>query len=110
MLEKFKGMIVAESLENTQVLDGIEVIQEEFAIEENWYIKIVEITRTQIEGLSKQIKEGWYMHFWQNDDVIVVFRNKIFEFRHSDKDSWQPAIDYGINIGIPSEQLDFPIK
>jgi len=49
------------------------------------------------------------MHFWKDKDVIAVFEGKKFAFNYDDKSSWTPAVEYGLSIGIPKEQLDFPI-
>ena len=43
------------------------------------------------------------------DDIIVIFKNKIFNIKYSDKKTWSEAVAYGKSIGIPEEQLDFPI-
>jgi hypothetical protein len=60
--------------------------------------------------LSKVIKPSkWYAYFWSGDEMIVVFRGKIFYQKVNDKNSWEPAIAYGISVGIPKEQLDFLI-
>jgi hypothetical protein len=39
--------------------------------------------------------------------MIVVFRNKTFNQKVTDKTTWEPAIQYGLSIGVPKEQLDF---
>lgn len=44
------------------------------------------------------------------DNVKVIFKNKIFEIKFSDKSTWNEAVAYGKSIGIPDEQLDFPIE
>ena len=70
----------------------------------------VEATPEQIDTLATQLKPtGWYTHFWQGDDVIVVFPNKKFDIKYSDQNTWKDAIAYGEGIGIPIEQLDFKI-
>ena len=40
----------------------------------------------------------------------AVFPGKTFRFIHSDKATWQPAVEYGRSISIPEEQLDFIIE
>lgn len=49
------------------------------------------------------------MHFWQEQDVIAVFKDRKFEFNYDDKSTWKPVIEYGLSLGIPKEELDFPI-
>lgn len=43
------------------------------------------------------------------DEVKVVFREKIFSIKFTDKSTWKDAVTHGKSIGIPEEQLDFLI-
>ena len=43
------------------------------------------------------------------DNVVAVYPNATFSFKHSDKNSWAQAIEHGLSLGIPAEQLDFII-
>jgi hypothetical protein len=47
------------------------------------------------------------VHFWKENKMIVLFKGKKFILDIKDKASWKEAIEYGLSIGIPSEQLDF---
>jgi len=109
--EEYKGIIVEESLENNRIINDIKVVKVEISLEEDpserWHIYTVEVSKEQIEKLSKNIKQKWYMHFWKNKNIIAIFKNKIFEFNFDDKSSWNPAVEYGLSVGIPKEQLDF---
>jgi hypothetical protein len=49
------------------------------------------------------------MHFWKGREIIAVFQGKKFEFNYDDKSSWIPAVEHGLSIGIPKEQLNFLI-
>lgn len=129
----YKGGIIEESLEDISILSKFKIVETVVTDDENpadrWHIHNVEATEDQFEELSKVIKlRGWYAHFWSNNlyviknakkplfpdkndniYVIAVFRDKVFHFNYEDKASWQPAIDYGLSVGIPLEQLDFLI-
>jgi hypothetical protein len=59
--------------------------------------------------MSDQIKEGWYAHFGNGQKLIAVFRSKKFKLQANDKTTWKETVEYGNSIGIPEEQLDFPI-
>lgn len=78
----------------------------------SWGIYGIEIEDSElmetINNIQMNMKsdENWYTHFYNNEKLIVVFRNKIFEIT-PDKGSWQPVIDYGKELNIPEEQLDF---
>ena len=64
----------------------------------------------RIQKFSRYINVGWYMHFWNGNDVIAVFKDKVFEFKHDQKETWKDACDYGRSMGIPEKQLDFLIE
>lgn len=112
----YKGAIIKESLENPDILADFKTIEIVVTEDENpadrWHIHNVEATREQLEKLSKTIKPTkYYAHFWDKDkNIIAVFRDNIFEFNFDDKASWQPAIEHGLSVDIPREQLDFLIR
>ena len=111
--EKYKGNIVEESLEDSRILNkltirGIKITNEENPLE-RWHIYTVYVTEKEIQTLSKQIKPKWYMHFWRDKKIIVVFKDKTFVLDSTDKTSWNDAIKHGLSLGIPKAQLDFPI-
>ena len=41
--------------------------------------------------------------------LCVVFKDKIFTIKHSDKSTRKDVVEYGKSVGIPEEQLDFVI-
>lgn len=111
----YKGAIIRESLENPDILADFKTIEivvtDDIDPADRWHIHNVEATREQLETLSEIIKPTkYYAHFWNKDrNVIVVFRDKIFEFNFDDKPAWQPAIEHGLSVDIPREQLSFSI-
>ncbi|MFA7244642.1 MAG: hypothetical protein WC070_00500 [Candidatus Magasanikbacteria bacterium] len=113
MTDMYKGTIVEESLIDNSIINDFEVINSKISNDENpanrWHLYTVSITYEAIERLSDNIKPKWYMHFWKDKNVIVIFHGKRFEFNYDDKKSWSPAVEYGIEMGIPKEQLDFLI-
>lgn len=107
------GTIVEESLEDSRVLNDFHILNTRITKEDNpaerWHLCKVEATPEQLQKLSAVLKpEKWYAHFWNGNKIIVVFRDKTFEQKADDKSTWEPAIQYGLSIGIPKEQLDFP--
>lgn len=112
---KYKGTIVEESLLDPKLLDNFTIknmrVTNPEKPEDGWHLYEVEATPDQINELATQLKPtGWYTHFWQGDDVTVVFPNKKFDIKYSDQSTWKEAIAYGESIGIPTEQLDFRIE
>jgi hypothetical protein len=117
LMEKdYKGVIIEESLDEPLLINKLDIVEFEITRGENqddptqlWHLYTVNVSKEDIEGLSKQIKPKWYMHFWKGRDIVVVFRGRTFEFDYDDKPAWKPAVDYGRSLGIPEHQLNFPI-
>lgn len=111
----YLGTIIEESLEDDRVLNDFHILSVYITNDDNpaerWHLYKVEATPEQLQKLSSTLKpEKWYAHFWSGDEMIVVFRDKTFTQKIGDIDTWEPAIQYGISIGIPKEQLDFLIE
>jgi hypothetical protein len=110
---KFRGIIVEESLDDNRILNNMVIVKLHISGQQNkadrWHLFEVEIDEEEIENIAKKIIKGWYAHFWHGSDVIAVFKNKIIKFNYLDKRTWDEVLEYGNKLGIPSEQLDFPI-
>ncbi|MFH0869377.1 MAG: hypothetical protein V1839_04075 [archaeon] len=109
----YKGCVIEESLEDNRILNELKIVKFKITNEENpsarWHMYTVKVSKKDIEKLSKTIKHKWYMHFWKDRNVIAIFKDRKFEFNFDDKSTWEHAIAYGLSVGIPKEQLDFPI-
>jgi len=116
MNEKYRGIIIRESLSNPSILEDIKIVSEHTEPDQDnpneiWHTYTVEISRDMIKELQPYLKQegGWYMHFWKGRDVVVVFRDKMFEINYDDKSTWEEVVNYGLSMGVPKEQLDFLI-
>ncbi|MFY9493441.1 MAG: DUF3850 domain-containing protein [Minisyncoccia bacterium] len=108
----YLGTIVEESLEDSRVLNDFHILNVRITNNNNpaerWHLHKVEATLEQLQKLSSVLKpERWYAHFWSGDEMIVAFRDKTFIQKVSNRSTWEPAIQYGLSVGIPEEQLDF---
>ena len=110
MSTDYKGTIVKESLTDPAILDELQIVSERVA--GDWHLYTVMISEADITRIQACLKweGGWYTHFWHGDDVVVVFRDKLFHIKYSDQSTWQEAIAYGLSVGVPREQLDFLIE
>jgi len=112
-MNKYKGIIIEESIEDNRTINGLEVVGIHISGQENpsetWHLYTLKVNEEEIELLSKAIKHGWYMHFWRDKKVRVIFKNKRFDFDYDDKATWKLAVEYGLSVGIPESQVDFPI-
>ncbi len=103
-----KGTIIENSLSDKSLLQKAQ-IQRTWK-SGSWTLHDVLIDEAFVSEVPRYIAEGpWYIHFWgsENDDIMVVFRDKIFRATKGDKGSFADAVAYGKTIGIPEEQLDF---
>ncbi|PWU23462.1 hypothetical protein C5B42_02815 [Candidatus Cerribacteria bacterium 'Amazon FNV 2010 28 9'] len=111
----FHGIIIEESLIDNRMLNEFSIKKVRVTTEEDptqrWHLYFVEGTNKQIEQLVNNLKpQKWYAHFWSGDRIIVVFPHKLFIFSHTSKETWKEAVEYGISIGIPQDQLTFEIE
>jgi len=51
-------------------------------------------------------KQEFYLHFYRDDELIIVFRDKIFNVS-PDTSTWAAAIAHGRQLKIADKQLDF---
>ena len=106
-----KGTIVENSLSDKSILDKIQIIKT--WKDGSWILHDVNIEENDAIEMGKYLADGpWYIHFWEpgQDDILVVFKNKSFRIKYSDKTTWSDAIEYGISLNIPEKQLGFPIS
>lgn len=114
MDKEYKGTIIEESLLDNRMLNDLEIVSFRISKDENpverWHLYNVKVSSDDIARLAENIKPKWYMHFWKDKNIIAIFHGQKFEFNYDNKESWAPAIAYGISMGILREQLDFVIK
>jgi hypothetical protein len=107
----YKGTIVENSLADKSILKKVQITKT--WKDEDWILHDVLVEENQLEELGATLADGpWYMNFWipDGDEMKVVYKNKIFDLKISDKSTWAKAMDYGRSIGIPEEQIDFVSK
>ena len=105
-----KGTIIENSLEDKSLLKEVKIIRT--WKDEAWILHDVLVDEEKVSEIGKYLSDGpWYIHLWTpgEDDFIILFKDKLFRVKHSDPSSFTAAIAYGESIGIPKEQLDFPI-
>jgi hypothetical protein len=108
--DKYKGIIIEESLENPDFLKDIKIVENTVSEDGEWHMYTVVVSIENLEQLTQNLKDGkWYAHFWNERDVIAVFKGKMFKFNFDDKSTWKDVLVYGRSLGVPEEQLDFPI-
>jgi hypothetical protein len=106
----YQGTIIEDSLSDKDILKQFRV--NKTWQNGDWTLHSVSLDENQVEILSRALDAGpWYIHIWKRgeDEVKVLYKDKVFDIKYSDKATWADALDHGKAIGIPEEQLDFPI-
>jgi hypothetical protein len=78
----------------------------------DWVLCGIVVQQAEVSIKIKAIQENmrdsepWYAHLYNDEDLIVIFKKKIFYIK-PEPSAWKEAIAYGKSLGIPLEQLDF---
>ena len=119
-MARYEGCVIAEGLHdptliNTLNIRKVRITENDHPIDYEgnlgrWHMYWVDCDRAEIHALQDQLKRGWYAHFWDEQNIIVVFRDRQFEVERGDASTWAEAIEHGKAQGIPEEELDFLIE
>jgi len=111
-----KGTIIKESLADENIIDFVTIEGAEIWKAENhtesqplYWTAIFFSTDEDgfINGLSRAIKEGWYVDLSDGTEKVLVFQNKIIRYPLGDAAGKQLAADYCRTIGVPESQIDW---
>lgn len=104
----YTGVIVAEALEDPTLINELMVEKVRITTNKNYHLYQVKLTMDTIGDIARQLKDDWFMHFWRDDHLLVVFGGgKQFFLDPEDKSSWVEAIAYGISRGFEEDRLHF---
>lgn len=78
----------------------------------SWGIYGIRVEDAGIEQAVRKIQtnmrndKAWYAHIYNDEELIVIFKEKVFRVKPHIS-SWKPIIEYGRELNITEEQLDF---
>jgi hypothetical protein len=105
-MNTYQGTIIEQSLTDADILKILKVIKT--WTDEDWILHDVVVTEEDISHIQRSLIEGpWYVHVWHDNEMVIIFKEKIFRVDRFDTGTWNDAIAYGLSIGVPREQLDF---
>jgi hypothetical protein len=114
-----KGLLLKESLNDTQVLEILTLTKTETWNVENpadyqpavWTAVSFEADERQAdviaEQLSRALKPAWFINASSVAYVYVIFPGKVFKYHKGDRAARATAYQHGLSIGIPARQLDW---
>ncbi len=109
----YHGIIIDQQFMDIGFPNKFKIFSEK--VDGDWHIYGIEIGDSEITNTISTIQEAtkvgtWYAHFYNEENLIIVFKDRIFMVK-PDKSTWKPAVDFGIQLGIPHEQLIFnPVR
>jgi hypothetical protein len=103
----WKGIVIKESLSDPKVLWETQELNERVENKNKWHLQTVYCEKESIEKIRKELKPGFFAHFWNEKTIIVAFPDQLFEFEKNDLEARKKAIEHAKQKGIPTEQLDF---
>ncbi len=76
-----------------------------------WTLFGIEVENEDLDKVTKELQENlkvgtWYAHFYNDEELIVVFKEKVFKVTPHIS-SWNEIISYGETLKIPADQLTF---
>jgi hypothetical protein len=78
-------------IESSGFDDNLEVVRLRITPEKEskkrWHIYNSLISESEIEKIRPHLKQGWYMHFWKENKMIVLFKGKKFILNAKDKEN-----------------------
>lgn len=109
----FRGTILSESLKNPTILNTFrkEKVTIEYRPESKtspfWHNFWLLVEDTNIsettEAVSRQLKDEWYAHFWNETAAYVCFKDKVFVLPRTGKETtseFREMVAYGVSHGI----------
>ena len=106
----YLGIIVEQSLRDPRAMAAFDIVAT--WVGKTWVLRLVAIPEDQLDAKIATLQanmvtdDEWYAHFFLRDQLVAVFREAIFRVT-TDPKTWGPAVQYGLDRGIPAEQLDF---
>lgn len=112
----WKGVLIEESLSDLSVLPNLNIISTRTTSLENeanrreFHFHSLEVSPNNldevVEFITSNIKDGWYFHLVNKEEMIVIFHNKVFNIHKNNQEEIDSARNYALSIGILREQLD----
>jgi hypothetical protein len=116
----YSGTLVAESLRAGAELAGIPLTVTKVCRvrarnePQLWTLIYFDVSAGCAADLARMLSRalerdgGWYCDSRSDDEVFVVFFNRVFRYRRGDRTARSTVEDYARSTGVPEAQLDWP--
>ncbi len=112
-LNEYHGILVDYCLKDKKYLETFNIIGQKPSVVIPWQLYKVSVPKEKIKDVIKDFQKQFisdkqfYAHFYKGNELIVVYKDKIFMANPHNKKSWKASINYGLLKKIPLEQLNF---
>ncbi len=107
-MNEYHGIVIDVSQKNKDIFKKLKIIGKKVSGE--WVLYKISVPAENISNkistLQKGMADGFYFHFYRDNELVVVFKDRIFNIE-TDRSTWNAAVEYGKSLGIPGKQLDF---
>lgn len=106
----YLGIVIQQSLKDRTIVAPARVLARKRV--KTWVFLLVGVAEADLEEHIRVLQKSmvtddtWYAHYFRDQELVVVFRDAVFR-AGLEPDTWGPLVEYGLNKGIPLEQLDF---
>ena len=116
----YSGTLIGESLRVGTGLEGIPLTVTKVCRvraedePQPWTLIYFDVAAARVADLAEVLsrvlerESGWYCDFRSDDEVFVVFCDRVFQYRRGDRPARSTAEDYARSMGVPETQLDWP--
>ncbi|MCP4131601.1 MAG: alpha/beta hydrolase [bacterium] len=113
----YHGIIVKQSQVDKSVFKKLKIIGKRRIWPGLFTLYKVEVSEENLDEVIKIVQRNmkkkslfhfkkFYIYFYRNDELIVVFKDRVFSVS-TDDGTWDDVVQYGKSIDISLKQLDF---
>ena len=113
----WKGVIIEESLFDKSILNIVKIVKTRKTTLEKesergtltfLYFELNDKRKDEfVNKALLVIKDRFYLHLCRDERMVVVYKNKEFDFSSNELNKLNQARDYGLSVGILREQMLF---
>jgi len=117
-MRDWAGVVIAESLRDPTTINRLPVYRAYISRDGlapgpggppgRWHLYWVRASPGEMAAIRAELMHGWYAHFWNEHEIVVLYDDAQFRMDRFDRSTWQAAARHGLAMGIPEDQLDFP--
>ena len=111
MSERFTGVVVEESLTDNRAVNELTIrnvtVTDEDDPVRRWHVYTVSAEWKDIERLSVYLRRDWHTHFWNREELVIVYGGRILRCCRDEADGPAAALSCGLTAGVPPERLLF---